>query len=69
LQTPRTAATNLPKALPNAAKFTAAGVLIAGADRQLNDHLNYMILQHYFMRPVHVEDQMGVEDDTRLDEV
>jgi hypothetical protein len=47
LQTPRTAATSEPKALANAAKFTAAGVRISGARDPFSGTHNYLILRDY----------------------
>jgi hypothetical protein len=48
LRTPRAAATSKPKALVNAAKFTAIATRIPGSARQLNDHRNYLISNGYF---------------------
>jgi hypothetical protein len=47
LQTPRTAATDQPKALVNAAKFTAAEPRTTIPTRELNDAHNMLISKGY----------------------
>jgi hypothetical protein len=60
LQTPRTAATNQPKALANAAKFTAAEPRITIPTRELNVARNILILKGYF-----IQDFFAPEIDTQ----